>query len=709
MLERSVGVGEPPDPIATRRAAPAAAQRGERPTGEDLAVTLQGDSQHVTVRTRVVAGVDRAVSVEPADPVARGCARPAAAERRECARDQDLAVGLRGQRKDVAARARIEARVDRTVSVEPADPAAWRCAATTEQREAAAHNDLPVGLHREALDERVRARIEGRVERAVGVEAPDVAARATPQTRKVAPGQNLPVGLHREGPHATAEHAAARARVETRVNRSVGVQPPDVAAGAARQIREVATHQDLPVGLQRYDIDLAVRSRIERRIDRSVGIEPADEVARRRARAAAQHREDSANQDLSVGLHYQRENVAVRAGIEARVKRAIGVEARDIAARRSARAAATEHREPATDQDFFVALHGQRDDVAVGTRIEIRIDSAVGVEPPDVAARRRPGATAEPREEAPDEDLSIRLLRDDEHSNGAGCARVEARVDRAVSVEAADVPPRRCARPAATECREPAADQDLSIGLDRDGANLAVRSGVEAGVHRTVRVEPADVAPRRRAGPAPEAREEPGDDDLPVGLNGQLEDGVVGPRIEVHVERAVSVEPADPVPGDRARAAAAQHREAAAHEHLAVSLKGQAADLAVRARIEAGIDGAVGVEPADVAPRRRPGAAPEAGEESADENPAVWLQDQRHDPTVRARIETGVERAVGVEPTNIATHRGAGEAAAKHRELAEDQDLAVRLSHHAIDVAVRARIEARVERAICVEAANTVA
>jgi len=69
--------------------------------------------------------------------------------------------------------------------------------------------------------------------------------------------------------------------------------------------------------------------------------------------------------------------------------------------------------------------------------------------------------------------------------------------------------------------REPAADDDLSIGLDGDCQDRLVRIGVERGVKGPVSVEPSDAIAGRRAGGAVglHGREGAADHDLAVGLH----------------------------------------------------------------------------------------------------------------------------------------------------------------------------------------------
>src|SRR4029078_824563 len=75
-------------------------------------------------------------------------------------------------------------------------------------------------------------------------------------------------------------------------------------------------------------------------------------------------------------------------------------------------------------------------------------------------------------------------------------------------------------------------------------------------------------------------------------------------------------------------------------------------------------------------------------EVAASENLPIDLQPQREHLRFRARIEAGVDRAVGVQATDVrtrdASRRRAG-AAAETDEIATDHDLSIRLEQHGVD------------------------
>jgi hypothetical protein len=89
---------------------------------------------------------------------------------------------------------------------------------------------------------------------------------------------------------------------------------------------KVAADQDLPIRLHRYRLDKTVRARIEGRVHRAVGVEPPDVVSHRRAGPTAQVGEPAADDDLAIRLHRDGPDDLVRARIEAGIH---GLRARD--------------------------------------------------------------------------------------------------------------------------------------------------------------------------------------------------------------------------------------------------------------------------------------------------------------------------------------------------------------------------------------------
>jgi hypothetical protein len=93
--------------------------------------------------------------------------------------------------------------------------------------------------------------------------------------------------------------------------------------------------------------------------------------------------------------------------------------------------------------------------------------------------------------------------------------------------------------PLGREGREIAADEEFVVGLEGDGADLAVGIGVVGGVERAVDVEAGDVVALGGA----DNRKGAGDDELAVGLAGDREHAAVGRGGGKRgVDRAVGVE-----------------------------------------------------------------------------------------------------------------------------------------------------------------------
>src|SRR5439155_25818412 len=100
----------------------------------------------------------------------------------------------------------------------------------------------------------------------------------------------------------------------------------------------------------------------------------------------AGHGELTTEQELSIWLLRDSPDRPIRPRVELAIERAVGVEPPDMIARRGARAA-TESGEQATEHDRSERLNDHRRHVIVRTGIKARIQRAVGEKPPDTAAR----------------------------------------------------------------------------------------------------------------------------------------------------------------------------------------------------------------------------------------------------------------------------------------------------------------------------------
>src|SRR4029079_3733377 len=154
-----------------------------------------------------------------------------------------------------------------------------------------------------------------------------------------------------------------------------------------------------------------------------------------------------------------------------------------------------------------------------------------------------------------------------------------------------------------------------------------------------------------------------------------------------------------------APATTAQHGESTADEHLSIRLQCHRVDGVVRAGIQIRVEGSGGSQSAKMIARRRAGgAAAERRKGSADEDLSIRLHRQDGDWVVRAGTEWDIERTVGVEPPAVIALGGAAPAAAQQEEVSADQDLSVRLYYERQDDIIGARIEPGVEGAVGIEA-----
>ncbi len=200
---------------------------------------------------------------------------------REASAHQDFAVRLHGQGKHdrfrgiISACPRAECRVNCSRCIEPADVSARLPA---QPGEIPAHQNFPIWLDHEGIDGAISFRIERAVHGSIRVEPTDVGPGLPAQCGKVAPHQDFPVGLHVQAIHRrkiTTTHPG----IERRVQRPVGIEPPNVGARLATQRAKRATDQNFAVGLhgQRPDCGfrISVGSWIENGIETSIWVKPA--------------------------------------------------------------------------------------------------------------------------------------------------------------------------------------------------------------------------------------------------------------------------------------------------------------------------------------------------------------------------------------------------------------------------------------------------
>src|SRR5439155_22321302 len=117
---------------------------------------------------------------------------------------------------------------------------------------------------------------------------------------------------------------------------------------------------------------------------------------------------------------------------------------------------------------------------------------------------------------------------------------------------------------------------------------------------------------------------------------------------------------------------------------------------AIRTTSKSGIECAVGIEPTEmVAHSRASTATAESGKVASDENFSVGLDGQRIDFAVRAGIKGSVKRAIGIHACEPVARHGAGTAASEERRVSNECDLAVRLPCYRAQALIRAGIEVR--------------
>ena len=308
-------------------------------------------------------------------------------------------------------------------------------------------------------------------------------------------------------PRRQREHRAVRRRRERPVDAAVGMHARDARMGLPAHSGEHASRHDTAVGLRGERQDRAVRIRIEGRIRAAVRVHARDAVVC----LCADRGETAADDETAVGLAQEREHRVVGVRIERLVDAAVGIQAGEMIAD----VAADLGEAPAHDQ-LSIGLHDDCVDLAVRIRVECTVQCAVGVESDDAVAHARTDLGERTR----DDEASIRLCDDGldgvvDRRDEEG--RVEIAVDRQSSEPATGL---------SAENREVAADEDLSIRLHRERLYGRIRIRIES-VDRILR------SARRRCAGEHRCREQDAAcrfDDRPpfadVGLHAQFLDGM---------------------------------------------------------------------------------------------------------------------------------------------------------------------------------------
>ena len=316
---------------------------------------------------------------------------------------------------------------------------------------------------------------EGEVERTVGVVADDGRIGERGAGASKAGQEDLAVGLQRD---VVRDIGEARRRRYARRH--------DTGAGRGRRavrVDPVRVRGRQAAGIGRRDADVHVGgsggSRAAQRSCRGVEREPARQSAAV-ALAGAIRQRIAIGVREAIGRHRVRERGAFRCdeallGAERRVERAVGVVARErkvkIARRRESVTA---------DDDLTVGLHADREcSVWARSRTDARHDDAVAAS--ERRVERAVRVVADDREVraagvrgSRDEQLAVRLLRDARAGRRAGADRrcdnavaaAEARIERAVGVVTREREDR-----VGDEGRD-SGDDDTAIGLLQDAASL---------------------------------------------------------------------------------------------------------------------------------------------------------------------------------------------------------------------------------------------
>ena len=262
---------------------------------------------------------------------------------------------------------------------------------------AAQHNFIEAvkRLHHRRGDEAVRARakVDGRIQRAIRVQARDAAAGDAVAAGEITGQNNFSVILDGDRIHRVVR-AARHGGGERRVRRAVVVHPGQEVVDRPVVSGEQAADEDLAATLDGDHAHGTVRAGaddVEARVHRPVGIEP-DVISA--VGEPVERGEIAADQHLAIGLDRHGIDGAVGpgAGIERCVERSVRVQPRHIVPH-----GAVERGEPAANDRLAqigrvagVGVDGNRIDriVRADTRIERRISCAVSVEPHDEIAVR---------------------------------------------------------------------------------------------------------------------------------------------------------------------------------------------------------------------------------------------------------------------------------------------------------------------------------
>ena len=627
----------------------------------------------ICARAEVDRRVQRAVRVQAHEPLAH-----LAVEGREVAAHHHASIRLHRDGTDVIIRARAwgEGAIHRACAGQPCETGSRRA---VHRGECAADENLPAARERNRVHRSVRAGpgVEGCVERAVAVQPRDAGARRAVVKCEVAADQNLAVRLQGHGAHGAVR---ARADREAHIHRAVRVHARDAVARHAIDCREKSADDDAPVQLQRQRKHAVVESRaeVEGVVERAVRIRTAevgagDEIIRG---------EQTAEDDLAVGLRRDRAHRAVRAeaAVEGGVERAVNVQPRQPV-----------HALHADDGGEVAA---DRELAGVGGQGRVRengrsINGARG-NVPGIKLRRGQAAAGQHHHSAALD--SVEFLEVAANGEGLRHERVNSRNDRHIIEDHGRGHVQVKTHPDHIHEAGPEGRHAVHQLHGAAAGGGRRHDPGEVGHDDTLQREGEAVQAEflRRAIHAENLRRRPRSVGGGVEMTaGQAAQGQAVLRV-IRLGREISGQRIKCHHGHRRRHAAGDEAE------------GMNRCIGSAAHVKTGVQGTVGIQTRD--PRRR--IAIEGSEVPDDEHMAVAFH--RHGPDRGQRAQpdakAGVHRAVRVQAGDVIARR-----AVDGKELAADDDLAVRSDGDAMDHAIRAEsgVEGGVERAIRIEPGQT--
>ena len=352
-----------------------AAQRGEIADHHDAAVGLEGELPDAVVGVGDEAGVERAVGAEAGESVAG----PAGEDGKRAA-DHDPSIRLDDDIVDREVRRGVEG------AEHPGGPDDGEAAPglIADARKTPREEHATVHQRNDAGDRAARrhAGIERGVERIGRRDAGEADAAGTVDRGKRAADEECPAGLQGQGRH-TGRFAAVEGEIERRVERALGIEARDepprrrTRGPVGLDARKLAANDDFPVGPDHDRVDGAGGRRVKGGVERAVGIE-AGEVA---AGDAVDGAKRAAQKNLAVGLERERGGGAVEARRreESEVEGAVAIQAGDpLAGDRSGGAERLKRGEEAADDHPSIGLHHGGQDRIVGAGIEAIIGGGGG-------------------------------------------------------------------------------------------------------------------------------------------------------------------------------------------------------------------------------------------------------------------------------------------------------------------------------------------